>query len=277
MRQVALGLRRVAARCACCMTSAKRSAQRIARLGAPTLAVCETPRTRRDFSPRSATRRALTQAQVQRRALTSPPAAKHIYSYLAGCPLPTSAKRFPRRRSSCMIKADWSQSFRFVVESRALTEPLFFVPFEMPVRRAVFSEGSRQPCRLMSRSPAAIAVRHLRSPVASRTFTPAAVSASQAAVQVVAPSVRHSAMTADRPTTATARPVRMADMSAPRVRCSARRARAVASKRRYRFNRVTISRCIARRASSSVAALGVPAVGTAEVATEREDRARGRA
>src|SRR5258708_6080976 len=92
----------------------------------------------------------------------------------------------------------------------ALTEPLFLYRSEYQSAERSFFEGSRQPCRPISLSPAAIAVRHLHSPAANKISTPAAVSANRAAAQVVVPSVRRNAMTADRPTAATVRQRHMA-------------------------------------------------------------------
>ena len=166
-----------------------------------------------------------------------------------GCP---ASKSFCRGQDWPIIAEDWSHSFRFVVESR-VDGVLVFVPFGMPVRRMVFLEGSRQLCRPIPLLPAAIAVRHLRSPAASRISTPAAASASRVAALIVAPPERRSATAGDRRTAATARRRHTVGANARSVRCSARPARAAARRLRCHSSPAATSPSTARVAFSNAA------------------------
>ncbi len=163
-----------------------------------------------------------------------------------------------------------SHSVRYVVKG-TLTEPnLFASPGCQFAER--FSEGSRQLCRPILRLPAAIAVRHLLSPVASRTFTPAVASASRAAARTAVPHVKHNVIAATPRIAVTDHPVRIAAgtrlaASALRARCSLRLARRAAKRRRCHFNPVVTSPSIARPASSSAEALDEARVATAGAAT----------
>ena len=168
------------------------------------------------------------------------------------------------------IPMNWSQCSVFL-SNRALTEPFkpIFLPFGLPVRRAAFPhlEGSCQPCRPTPLSPAAIAVKHLRSRAASRISMPAVASASRAAALIVAQPVRRSATPAERPTTAMARLRHTAAVNARSVRCSARPARAAARRLRCHSSPAATSPFTARLASSSAAA-EIDLVATAGAATK---------
>jgi hypothetical protein len=140
-------------------------------------------------------------------------------------------------------------------------------------------KGSRQPCRPTLPSPAAIAVRHLRSLAASRISTPAAVSASRAAAPIVAPRERRNATAAD-PRMATDHHLRTAGATEASGRCSPPRARAVARRHRCHSSPAATSQSTARAAFSSevvVTDRAVTVAGATRMARRRSLRAPRRA
>jgi hypothetical protein len=125
-------------------------------------------------------------------------------------------------------------------------------------------EGSRLPCRLMRRLPAAIAARRSHSPVVSRISTRRVASASQVAVRSVALPTGPTAIVA----------LRAAAEGAARARCSASPVRVVGRKRKCRFNRAATNPSTARRASrNSEKATDLARVATVDAATNRGESA----